>query len=83
MGAYILVRPEAILVLLAFLIAMALYFWFYNTFLKKLNQYGWRYFQKIMLLVSISSIIFALLSLWRYRSFGQLFPQPAMLKLQV
>ncbi|MDM8558118.1 hypothetical protein [Candidatus Parabeggiatoa sp. HSG14] len=81
-GAYILVRPEAIFVMLAFLMGIALYFIIHNFFFKKSNHflYGTKDFQKWTILVSISLAIFILLSLWRYQIFGQIFPQPVYAK---
>jgi hypothetical protein len=80
--AYIMVRPEAIFVMLAFIMGMALYFLVHNFFLKEINRfrYGKRYFLKLMMLVSISLVIFAILSVWRYQTFGQIFPQPVYAK---
>ena len=81
-GAYILSRPEAIFVMLAFILGIALYFIAHNFFLKESNHflYGKRYFHKLMILVSISLGIFILLSIWRYQLFGQIFPQPVYAK---
>ena len=75
--AYIMARPEAIFVMLAFLMGIALYFIVHNLLLNKSSHflYGKRDFLKLMILVSISLIIFAILSLWRYQTFGQIFPQ--------
>jgi len=80
--AYIMARPEAIFVMLAFLLGIALYFIVHHFFLKKSSHslYGKRYFQKWIILVSISLAIFTLLSLWRYQTFGQIFPQPVYAK---
>ncbi|EDN68037.1 membrane protein [Beggiatoa sp. PS] len=68
--------------MLAFLLGIALYFIVHHFFLKESNNllYGKKYFQKIMILVSISLVIFILLSLWRYQIFGQIFPQPVYAK---
>jgi len=80
--AYILARPEAIFVMLAFLIGIVLYFVVHHFFLKKSSDslYGKKDFQKWLILVSISLVIFVLLSLWRFQTFGQIFPQPVYAK---
>jgi hypothetical protein len=80
--AYIMARPEAILVILAFLFGIAFYFVIDNVIVKKSSHffYGKKDFQKLMILVSISLVIFALLSLWRYQTFGQIFPQSVYAK---
>jgi len=81
-GAYILVRPEAIFVILVSLTGMALYFIVHNFFAKKSNDflYEKKYLQKVIILAGISLFIFMLLSLWRYQLFGQIFPQPVYAK---
>jgi hypothetical protein len=81
-SAYIIARPEAIFVVLAFLIGIALYFLAHNLLLKKRSDftYGKFYYIKLMILVGISLAIFTVLSFWRYEIFGQIFPQPVYAK---
>ncbi|MDM8558119.1 hypothetical protein [Candidatus Parabeggiatoa sp. HSG14] len=78
--AYIMVRPEAIFVMLAFLIGIVVYFLAHNILLKKRFTYEKSYYVKFIILVGISLTIFTLLSFWRYQTFGQIFPQPVYAK---
>ncbi len=75
-------RPEAIFVMLAFLMGIAGYFLVHNFFLNETTpfRYEKRYFLKLMMLASISLVIFAILSVWRYQTFGQVFPQSVYAK---
>lgn len=80
--AYIVTRPEAVFVMLAFLIGIAFYLIGHNILLKKRNQltYGKTYYAKIAILIGINLAFFTLLSLWRYNHFGYMFPQPVYAK---
>lgn len=79
--AYILARPEAIFIISLFFLEMAAYMLIYN----RINQkgevtYTTGHYIKLTQLLGASLIIFILLSLWRYQTFGQIFPLPVYAK---
>jgi hypothetical protein len=82
--AYILARPEAIFIISLFFLEMAAYMLIYNRFNQKREvTYTTIHYVKLTQLLGISLIIFILLSLWRYQTFGQIFPQPVYAKVAV
>ena len=79
--AYLLARPEAIFVISLFFLEIAGYLLIYNRFSQKHEvTYTTQHYIKLTQLFGISLILFIILSLWRYQTFGQIFPQPVYAK---
>lgn len=79
--AYLLARPEAIFIITLFFLEIAVYMLIYNRFSQKQDfTYTSRYYIKLTQLLGISLVLFTTLSLWRYHTFGQIFPQPVYAK---
>ena len=79
--AYLLARPEAIFIISLFFLEVASYMLIYNWFIQKhAVTYTTRHYIKLTQLFGISLILFIILSLWRYQTFGQIFPQPVYAK---
>ena len=78
---YLLVRPEAIFVISLFFLEIAGYMLIYNQF-KQQNSFTYTTINYIRLiqLFGVTLILFIILSLWRYQTFGQIFPQPVYAK---
>jgi hypothetical protein len=79
--AYLLARPEAIFIISLFFLEIAGYMLIYNRFKRPHSfTYTRAHYLKLTLLVSLTLILFVILSLWRYHTFGQIFPQPVYAK---
>lgn len=79
--AYILARPEAIFIISCFFIGMGIYIWIYNRFNKAHStNYTSLHYVRLIQLFGISLALFAMISIWRYLNFEQIFPQPVYAK---
>ena len=80
-GCYLLARPEAIFIISLFFLEITGYMLIYNRFKQQHSfTYTTAHYISLTQLISVTLILFVVLSLWRYPTFGQIFPQPVYAK---